>query len=131
VAAQYYNHPQPVITGASAHVEIFESSFEFTNPYVDSDSQRAVYNIPITVRVTWFNRDGDTRETMVTRGRRYSAGVFNVFNKNPTLADSDDATQLGVVERVTPAWEGIDEPEPGTFKGSIVLECEVKCEENQ
>jgi hypothetical protein len=127
----YYKRPRPMIIGGAAHVEVYEGVIEFENRYSDSDSQRATYTIPLTIRVTWFNRAGDSRDTMVNRGRRYSAGIYNVLTKSPNLSDSDDATIIGGATAVTPAWQTIEEPQPGTFKGSIEISAEVRCEEVQ
>jgi len=129
--ANYYKRPKAEITGATAHVEVFEGGYEFRNPYVDSGDSRAVYDLPVTVRVTYFNRSGDTRDKMCIRMRRYSAGVFNAISKHSELADSDDATQIAGINSVTPPWESITETEPGTFKGSITLQLTVRCEEVQ
>lgn len=128
---QYYNRPDPEIAGATAHVEVFEDEYEFTHALSDSGDGRANYDLPITIRVTYFNRDGDTRATMTTRGRRYAAGVFNALSKNHTLADSDDATIAVQVERVTPPWVEGDDADPNKFKGRITLSATVRCGEVQ
>jgi hypothetical protein len=127
----YYKRPKPEITEATAHVEVFEDAYEFANPYSDAAAQRATYELPITIRVTYFNRDGDTRDTMVTRGRRYAAGVFNVLNKNWDMDDADDATLNGVITNVTPPWVEGDESQPGQAKGRTTLSGVIKCEEIQ
>jgi len=129
--ANYYKRPKAEIAGATAHVEVYESGFDFANPYTDSGDSRAVYSLPVTVRLSYFNRDGGDRDEMVTRMRRYSAGVFNAISKNNSLGDSDDATQIAGVDSVTPPWESITEAQPGTFKGEITLQLTVKCEEVQ
>jgi hypothetical protein len=127
----YYRRPKVEIAGATSHVEVFEGGYEFGNPYVDSGDGRAVYDLPVTVRLTYFNRSGADRAEMCTRMRRYSAGVFNAISKHSDLADTDDATQIAVVNSVTPPWESISEADPGTFKGQITLQLTVRCEEVQ
>ena len=130
--AQYYKRPKAEIAGATVHVEVYESSFDFVNPYTDADAQRAVYEIPLTVRVTCFNRNGvDPANAMMKRMRRYATGVFNVINKNYTLDDSDDATQVGTVEGVDPHWEFEGEDADKVRKVQAVVRVNVRCEETQ
>jgi hypothetical protein len=127
----YYARPKPEIAGGAVHIEVYESEFDFLDPYTDADAGRAVFDLPVTVRVTWFNRDGDDRDTMVTRGRRYATAVFNVLNKNYSLADADDATVIISAQRVTPAWSELEEKEPGVMKGRITIATSTRCEEVQ
>ena len=127
----YYKRPKPEMAGATAHVEVYEEEFGFGNFYSDSGDSRAVFDLPVTVRLTYFNRTGGDRNEMVTRMRRYSAGIFNVIAKHTDLADSDAATNVTELTLVTPPWSEISEEEPNTFKGRITLQLTVKCEEVQ
>lgn len=131
VSANYYKRPKAELAGATVHVEVFETGYEFNNSYVDSGDSRAVYGLPVTVRLTYFNRTGADRDEMVTRMRRYSAGLFNSVSKFSGLADSDDGTQIAAVDSITPPWDDLDQSAPGVFKGSITLNLTVKCEEIQ
>ena len=127
----YYKRPKPEMAGATAHVEVYEEEFGFGNFYSDSGDSRAVFDLPVTVRLTYFNRTGGDRNEMVTRMRRYSAGIFNVIAKHTDLADSDAATNVTELTLVTPPWSEISEEEPNTFKGQITIQLTVKCEEVQ
>jgi hypothetical protein len=127
----YYKRPKPEIVGATSHVEVYENEFGFGNFYGDSGDSRAVYELPVTVRLTYYNRSGGDRNEMVTRMRRYSAGIFNVIAKHPELADSDNATNVTEITLVTPPWAELDDSEPNTFKGRITIQLTVKCEEVQ
>lgn len=126
---QYYKREKAEVAGATAHVEIFESDWDFTNPYTDADAQRATYDLPVFVRVTCFNRDGDSADTMHARKRRYAAGVFNVINKNSDLGDSDDATINVVVQGVDTDFDR--DAEDNISKVRATLRLLVKCEEVQ
>lgn len=130
-SADYTKYPREVIAGSGVHIEVFEDEVQFVNPFIDQDAQRAAYEIEVTIKVTWFNGGGESRDTMVTRGRRYQAGIFNCFSKNPGLADSDDATLGAVVKSVTPAWAFLDESEPNPIKGQAMVVAVVKCTEVQ
>lgn len=129
--AQYYKRPKSEVAGATVHVEVYEGSFDFTNPYTDADAERAVYDLPLDVRVTFFNRDQDTADTMMIRMRRYATAVFNVINKNPSLADSDNATQHIVVTGVRPYWEVDSEDEDKVVRVRTTVSLTVACEEVQ
>jgi len=127
----YYEYPKAVISGGQTHIEVFEDGFDFLTPYSDPGAQRAAYTIPLTVRVTFFNRDQDTEAKFVTRARRLATGVFNVINKNPTLAVADAAIKLVVVMGVEPEWivESVESTE--ITKSVVTLRLEVGCEEVQ
>jgi len=129
----YYKYNRPELGGGEAHVEVFEEEdIEFLNPTKDISDARAQYRLDLVVRVTWFNRNQDTLEEMMTRGRRYAAGVFNTMTKNHLLADSDDATQYVEVNRVTPPTVGdVDEDGVNIAKGQTSIFITVPCEEIQ
>ena len=129
--AQYYTYPKAEIAGGTVHVEVFEGSIEFLNPYVDVDAQRAVYHLPVTVRVTHFNRQGESAASMMLRSQRYATGVFNVFNKNPLLKSADAAIQIGVAEGVDPAWEFDGEDVDKIIKTQVTIPIRLRCEEVQ
>lgn len=129
--AHYFKRPKATTHEGTASVEVFESDLEFTNPYTDAAAERAAYRLPITVRVTYCNAGGDTPDTMMIRMRRYSAGVFNVINKNYDLGDADDATKSVVVERVSAHWETEGEDADKVNKVQSTIELEVGCEELQ
>jgi hypothetical protein len=131
IAAQYYKRPKAEISGATCHVEVFEGGFDFFNPYIDVDAQRAAYELPMTVRITFFNREGEDADTMMVRMRRYAAGVFNVLNKNATLGGSDDAIKIAAVDRVDPHWETEGEDADKIQKVQTTFDVSVKCEEVQ
>ena len=127
----YHSWPKTGIAGGDCHVSVFEQEFGFTSRYSDPASQRAIFSCPITIRVTWFNRENDTKSDMVTKGRRYSAAVFNVFAKNSDIDSTDDAVKIGGVERVVPEWETVDEDASGRVKAQVALTVTVDCEEVQ
>lgn len=130
-SGNYYKYPKAEIAGETVHVEVFEDEFEFLNPYSDAASQRAVYLLPLTVRITHFNRANYSAGDMVTRSRRYATGVFNVINKNPYLAGTDDAIQVAVVEKVTPVWVPEGEDVQKIIKTVDTLQVVLRCEEVQ
>lgn len=126
----YYQHPKDVIAGGETHIEIFESAFEFTNPFSDAYESRAIYALPVTVRVTFFNRNADTEGNFVTRARRLVTGVFNAINKAPTLSDVDTAIQIVSIRAVAPEWESEGESREIT-KARVTLFLNVACHEVQ
>ncbi len=129
-STDYHKHEKAEIAGSVAQVEVFESDFDFDNPYSDSDAQRAVYEVPVTVRLTCFNRDGDSATTMHKRKRRYAAGLFSVVNKNPRLVSPvDDAIQVAVVEGVETEIDR--DAEDNISKVRATVRCRVRCEEVQ
>jgi len=130
-AGTYYHYPRAAIQGATCHVEVFEEEFEFTEPYSDAAHQRATYELPITIRLTHFNRANYSIEDMVTRSRRYGAGVFNVINKNHTLGGTDDAIQVAVVQRVQAQWITEGEPADKIVKTVDTVQVLLRCEEDQ
>ncbi len=123
-----YHHFRKEVVAGDVTISIFEDAFTFLNPYTDAAAQRAVYELPITIRVTWFNRDGDAFADVETRSRRYLTGIFNVINKNDSLGDSDDATQ-SIVATDCSGTVGLDER--NYLKGQAELRCLVRCEETQ
>lgn len=129
-STDYYKRPKLEIAGSEAQICVFEDSFDFDNPYVDSDAQRATYQIPITVRLVLFNVNGDTPDTMINRARRYGVGIFNVFNKAPTLAGVDPAIKMVVSRSVRPAWE-LEPGKDNVLKASVEVPLTVTCEETQ
>jgi len=132
--ANYYNRPKAEIAGGTteSHIEVFEGEVDFNNPYTDAAAERFTYEVPITVRLTVFNRDGALAPPMATRMRRYGVGIANVFNKNHDLGGTDSAIQAIRVDSVRAHW---DENNPddgaGKIKVQTVVETTVKCEETQ
>ena len=129
-SGNYYKREKAEIAGATTHIEVFDGGYEFDNPYTDSDAQRAAYTLPVTVRLTCFNRDSADADEMETRRRRYQAGLFNVINKNRAIDATDDAIKIGAVRAVPdPAGERDDDGNVVSFQVSIELE--ITCEEVQ
>ncbi len=107
--AQYTKYPLIETAGSTVHVEVFEGSWSFGISSTDANDQRATFDIPITVRLSHFNRDNDDSDTMMIRMRRYQVGLFNVINKNYDLGGSDPCLLVSTVTDCTPSWE-IDDP---------------------
>ncbi len=131
--AYYFKYPRVEAAASSVHVEVFEDGFEIRHPYIDSNNGRASFDCPVTVRVIHFNNDGDTTATMITRMRRYMAGVYNVIAKNPNGLSGDGAAgiKLYTALAVQPAWELDDEDESRVIKIRAEILVEVKIEECQ
>lgn len=132
--ANYYKYPKPVLDGATTHLEVFEAeviTFDVPSPYVDADAQRAVYDLDLTVRLTHIRRDGLSMDDVVKRARRYAAGLFNVFSKNPEFDQSDAALQIVGASSVGMHWtfEGEDADKVGKIQVTTGLQ--VRCEETQ
>lgn len=127
--SDYYKREKKEIAGATVHVEVFEEDWRFDNPYSDANAQRATYDLPVVVRVTCFNRGGDSADTMHKRKRRYATGVFNVINKNATLGGTDAALLDAVVTDVESEIER--DAEDSIAKVRVTLRLLVKCEEVQ
>jgi hypothetical protein len=115
--ADYHRYERPVVAGPRAQIDIWEGDIDFEggdlgpgHPYVDAAEARATWEIPIFIRVTFFNEGGEDGDTMVDRRRRYEAGVFNVFNKNVsgsgTYPEVRAAVITGVVDRQPEIGEG-------------------------
>lgn len=130
VAGDYWKRPKSEIAGSEVQVCVYESAFDFENPYIDADSQRAAYAIPVVVRLVLFNVRAETADVMLTRIRRYGTGVFNVINKSPTLGGADPALKICVAQRVVPSWD-IDSDKDQVGKGSVEIPLVVHCEETQ
>jgi len=133
-AGDYYTYPRAEIAGNASHVEVFEGELDLgplDDEKNDLSSNRATYTLPLTIRVTWFNRTGDDMDSMVKRGQRYSAGVYNALIKSSDMGDADDMTLAGKVTAVAPAHAGVSEPEAGILKGQITMAAEVRCGETQ
>lgn len=133
----YHKRQKPEIVGGTAHIEVYEDEFAFKNfggdtseSYTDLGAQRAVYELPVTIRLTWFNRDQDDGDEMAVRGRRYSAGVFNTLAKTPTLDAADDALQAVRPLTVSPPWH-VTALADGIFKGQMEFPIAIDCEEVQ
>jgi len=127
----YFKRPRSVLSGKGPWVEVFESSYDFLNPYADADAQRANYKIPLAIRVTYAKSAADTADIMAKRMRRYATGVFNCINKNPDLGDSDDATLIAVVTSVDAHWVDQGEDTSIAEKAQTTLGVEVHCNEVQ
>jgi len=127
----YYDYPVPAIGGGETHIEVFENAFEFDNPYSDAASNRATYRIPITVRVTFFNRNADTQATFLKRARRHATGVFNVINKNPDLGGTDSSVKIVGVTGIEPQWDTDGEDGTTIVKAITTIQLSMLCEEVQ
>ncbi len=128
-AADYYEYPNPVLGDGAAHVEVFEGDIAFDFKYADVAIPRATYDLDLTVRITFINRDGDTRSEMAKRAQRYSVGIFNVFSKKPTLGDAQAAIQVAVSSLVSPEWTTEGEGDAEIAKGRVTVELTLTCEE--
>lgn len=127
--SDYYKREKVEVATGQTHIEVFDGGFEFENPYSDADAQRAVYVIPLTVRLTYSRRDGANADTMELRRRRFQAALFNVVNKNRHIDASDDAVQIGVVTGVPdPA---IEREDGNVVKFQVSVNVLVRCEEIQ
>lgn len=135
-AANAYPYEKPEVSGGeldaaagyAAHLEVFEQNLAFSDPYTDQDSRRAVYRAVLFVRVTFFNDQATTRATVEKRRRRYSAGLFNVANKNPELGSPSSP-----IRRVVPLGVLYDRAEVpgGMLKTRITVELAADVEEVQ
>jgi len=128
-AADYYEYPNEMIAGGAVHVEVFESDLIFEHPYGDIAVPRATYDLDLTVRLTFFNRDGDSNLDMTKRARRYAVGVFNVFSKKPTLGDVDNRIQVAVSSQISPQWITDSEESADIAAARVTLTLTLSCEE--
>ena len=128
--AAYHKFPKGEIAGDRASVEVFEAGgFEFTNKYTDHTNQRAVYTVPLIVRITWFNETGGDVDEMYKRGRCYASGVKIVLVKNPRLEDDDDAIQGVTVGSYQMHHETQGEDSEKVSKSVVTMNLDVDCEE--
>jgi len=128
-AAQYYKRPHGPFGGTTAaHIEVYEESYVFDNPYSDAAVQRAAYELPLIVRLTYFNRVAKDKQFMVTQIRRYAAAMFNCFIRNYDLSDTDDSTKWAWVRSVDADTDS-SEDGSGVQKITATLKVTVKCEE--
>lgn len=127
-SSDYHKYPKNPIGGSRCQVEVFESNFDFLEPWPDAQS-RALYTIPITVRFTVFNEGGELASVMSTRMRRYTAAAFNVFSGNPTLGD--DAIHIANTARIDPHWEMHGEDADKVAKVQVSFYMDIRCEEVQ
>jgi len=125
---------QVTATGAGTpEVHIFEDQeYEFINP--NHDVQRgssAYYNLPVTLRLVWWNRDDDTRSDMETRKRRYLTGIYNVIVADHTIGSSDDAIKKVLVADTQGAARGSVTLDDGVnkLKGVVELDVVAQCGE--
>lgn len=125
----YYNRPKAEITGGDVHVEVYESGFDIRSPYQDVDANRATYDIPITVRLTAFNRANLSASDMMNALRRYEAALGRVFLENPYLDRQEDAVQVCRIDSVTPFWELAGADTEAVRKVSVALGLTVSVEE--
>ena len=135
LAANIYKLPKSELANGTVHVEVFEDTFEFDNPYSDIANNRAVTSIPTTIRVTFLNHGDNSGATMpagamITKMRRYGAAVFNAITKNYQLVSPvDDAIKLTRVVRVIPAWEVDDEDTNKVTKVTTTIQVVIEMEE--
>ncbi len=127
--SNYYDYPNLMIAGPAAHMEVFEGDIAFSGPYSDVAVPRAVYEIDLTVRLTYFNRDSDSPARMAARGRRYAVGIFNVFSAKPTLGAVDDAIQVAITSLVSPQLITEGEDSGSIEKGLVTVTLTLRCEE--
>lgn len=128
-ASDYYKYPRPEVAGARVQVEVFEQAFEIINPYTDAAANRAVYQIPVTVRLTAFNSDGASPDKMMKRMRRYGAALMRVGLEQYTLGGSDAAIQVSVPTSYVPMWEFEGENSEKVRKIQVTVPLRVRCEE--
>jgi hypothetical protein len=127
--ADYYKRPTLEIGGGTVRVEVYENSLDIINPYTDQDAERGVFESEITIRLTLFNRDQSSAADMRTRLRRYAAGLYGVFIRNPRLGGSDAAIQGAVIGSID--WDastGEDDDE-AVRKVQVIATATVRCEE--
>lgn len=125
-SGDYHKRPKAVIEGSRVQIEVYEEGFSFDHPYSDMDAERAVFDVPIVIRLTCFNENGETADVMRTRMRRYTAGIYNTVIRNPRLGASDDAIQHAVLERTD--WD-IEAEGDSVTKVQVAMDATVKCEE--
>jgi len=126
----YYARPKafPSLTTSQVWCEVYENTFTFEQPYSDAGNQRAVYDLPLTVRLTAINGRGNPPATMIEGMRQYAAALYNSFITNTDLGDADGATKVAIVSSVIPTWD-IDPESDLVRKASVTLNVVVRCEE--
>lgn len=129
-AGDYYDYPKVEIAGDTVKVEVFEQEFESIDFYSDADAARAVYHLPVTIRVTHFNRANHSPANMVKRSRRYATGVYNVFVQTPKVDAADASIQIGSIQSTAPVWETDGEDTSKIVATRITLTADLRCEES-
>lgn len=82
----YYNHERREISGGTTHLEVFEGDVEILDEYTDAgNADRVTSSVPLTVRLTAFNRDGASLAVMEDRKRRYACALVKIVVEHPEL----------------------------------------------
>ncbi len=126
----YFKRPKSVLGGSPAYIEIFCGEFELSDADTTS-AARYQYEIPFTVRCSFYNVDAedDPGDVMRRRMWRYASGVAVVLAENQTLGGSEPEIQFAQITRVVP-YEGTDsEDEDKAIKARIQIDGIVRIEE--
>lgn len=131
-ADQYYNREHLVVLGGTVHVEVFDpQGFQFRAILEDVATARATYTCPIQVRLTCFNRDGVSADTMEIRRRRYQAAMFNTVAKRTTgFGDSSVVRQGWPTELLDPVIERGEDGGVLKFQTSLIVTLSVEEEQS-
>jgi hypothetical protein len=127
--SSYYKRPKSEIAGGDSHVEVFEASLTVDQPYSDGAAGRVTYEVPITIRLTAFNRNNKTADDMMALCRRYSAALVRVITSKYRLGGTDDSIKIVRATGVTPYWDIDSENEDLVRKVRIEVPVTVLCEE--
>ena len=123
--ANRYSYPKTPIQGPAAHLEMFEDGpVVFENSATDHQDLRAAYSVPMTVRCTWFNRDGDDEDTMYKRARRYASAITTMFAKNTKAGFVRLIRSTTVAMQHETEGEGDDKVLKGVVTCGLVVDCE-------
>ena len=128
-SGDYFKYPRAELAGKGPFVEVFEDAWDFDITSVDADDQKTEYVLPVTVRITYFNRDTDTADTMIIRMRRYAAAVAIVLLKNTNLVGNDDGVVIADLNRVENYWDVEGQTEDKRMKVGVTLRCQIACGE--
>ena len=128
-AGDYFKYPRAELAGQGPFVEVFEDAWDFDITSIDADDEKTEYILPVTVRITYFNRDQDTADTMIVRMRRYAASVAIVLLKNVNLVGNDDGVVIADLNRVENYWDVEGQNEDKRMKVAVTLRCQIACGE--
>lgn len=124
--SNYFDHERlegiPSGEGPLVFLEFFEGDFDFSNPYTDVDAGRATYEIPVVVRLTYYNEKGTPMGDVEKRKRRYSVALTEVPRQSPRLAGTDPS-----VLSVVPGRVEYDREDVGSGIRKTSISCPLLC----
>lgn len=127
-----FDYERAETAGPKVQIAVFEeTAYLLTDPYIDQQAGRAIYELPLLIRVTYSAELAKGPSEFMKRLRRYAAAIRDLIHAYQALGGTDDAIQSAVVSGIVPPRDlKPGEGEDLVVKGEIGIRLLVRCEES-